>query len=126
MGAPADSTTSAFIGEARMKFLCSLPEIERSLLGVVKTLAALVQESEDRETRLKHRIYELSTQVKDLKENSALRKNHAVMREGARVSRPVGCDTSHLHRHRLSANLVRMKVLATGPPGQQEARRCRE
>ena len=77
-----------FSSEAQMKLLCSLPGMEHSLLGVVKTLSTLATESADRAAMMNHSISDLSAEIKGLKDELVTLKASAIAKPMSSSSRP--------------------------------------
>ena len=62
------NTRATVLSDEELRLMASVPGIELSVVEILKTLAALVLDSADRETRLNKRIDEMSRQLKDVNE----------------------------------------------------------
>ena len=82
------NTRATVLSDEELRLMASLPGIEVSVVEILKTLAAFVSESADRETRLNKRVDELSRQLKDVNEELvSLRESAIALRKA--TPRPV-------------------------------------
>ena len=82
------NTRATALSDEELRLMASLPGIEVSVVEILKTLAAFVSESADRETRLNKRVDELSRQLKDVNEELvSLRESAIALRKA--TPRPV-------------------------------------
>ena len=100
------NTRATALSDEELRLMASLPGIELSVVEILKTLAALVSESADRETRLNKRVDELSRQLKDVNEELvSLRESAIALRKA--TPRPVqtqqGTGTGQPSRRRTKA-----------------------
>ena len=87
-GAGRTNTRATALSDEELRLMASLPGIELSVVETLKTFAALVSESADRETRLNKRVDELSRQLKDVNEELvSLRESAIALRKA--TPRPV-------------------------------------
>ena len=66
-----------------MKLLCSLPDIEQTLLSLLQTLTFHVSESRDREARLHQRMDDLSAHLLGLREEFCSLQKSAIVPDKA-------------------------------------------
>ena len=72
------NTRATALSDEELRLMASLPGIEISVVEILKTLAAFVSESADRETRLNKRVDELSRQLKDVNEELVSLRESAI------------------------------------------------
>ena len=80
------NTRATALRDEELRLMASLPGIELSVVEILKTLAALVSESADRETRLNKRVAELSRQLKDVNGSVSPRIRHCLAKSYPKAS----------------------------------------